>query len=180
MSLRFFGAALAGLLVACQSTHPAMNVVESVDLERYTGKWYEIASFPQFFQRGCVASSATYSLREDGRLDVLNECRDESFDGKLRQAEGVAWVVDPSESTAKLKVRFFWPFSGDYWVIALDPDYQYSVIGHPSREYLWILSRTPTMQPDRYERVLEQIESHGYTLDRLNRTPQPPALPSGK
>jgi apolipoprotein D and lipocalin family protein len=157
-----------------------MNVVESVDLERYTGKWYEIASFPQYFQRGCVASSATYSLREDGRIDVLNECRDESFDGKLRQAEGVAWVVNPSESTAKLKVQFFWPFSGDYWIIALGPDYQYSVIGHPSREYLWILSRTPTMQPDRYARVLEQIESHGYTLDQLNRTPQPPALPSGK
>jgi apolipoprotein D and lipocalin family protein len=180
MSLRIFGAALAGLLAACQSTHPPMDVVADVDLERYTGKWYEIASFPQYFQRGCVASSATYSLREDGRIDVLNECRDESFDGKLRQAEGVAWVVDPSESTAKLKVQFFWPFSGDYWIIALDPDYQYSVIGHPTREYLWILSRTPTMQPDRYARVLEQIESHGYTLDRLNRTPQPPALPSGE
>jgi apolipoprotein D and lipocalin family protein len=151
-----------------------MGVVADIDLERYTGKWYEIASFPQHFQRGCVASSATYSLREDGRIDVLNECRDESFDGRLRQAEGVAWVVDPSESMAKLKVQFFWPFSGDYWIIALDPDYQYSVIGHPSREYLWILSRTPTMELEQYERVLEQIESQGYTLDRLNRTPQLP------
>jgi len=157
-----------------------MNVVAEVDLERYTGKWYEIASFPQFFQRGCVASTATYALRDDGRLDVLNQCRDESFDGKLRQAEGVAWIVDPSESKAKLKVRFFWPFAGDYWIIELDSDYEYAVIGHPSREYLWILSRTPTMPADRYARVLEQIESHGYALDRLNRTPQPPAPASGE
>jgi len=180
MKLRLFGVALAGLLAACQSTQPPMDVVADVDLARYTGKWYEIASFPQYFQRGCVASTATYSLREDGRLDVLNQCRDESFDGELRQAEGVAWVVDPSESQAKLKVQFFWPFSGAYWIIELDADYRYAVIGHPSREYLWILSRTPTMQPDLYARVLERIESHGYTLDRLNRTPQPPAPVSGE
>jgi apolipoprotein D and lipocalin family protein len=172
--LRSLGIALAGLLTACQSTHPPLEVVEHVDLERYTGKWYEIASYPQPFQRGCVASTATYALREDGRIDVLNECRDESFDGKLRRAEGIAWVVDPSESNAKLKVRFFWPFAGDYWIIELDPDYAYAVIGHPSREYLWILSRTPTLPPARYERVLERIESHGFALDRLARTPQPP------
>jgi len=135
---------------------------------------YEIASYPQRFQRGCVATSATYALREDGRIDVLNQCRDGSFDGALREAEGIAWVVDPSESNAKLKVQFFWPFRGDYWIIELDPDYAYAVIGHPSREYLWILSRTPTMEPDRYARVLERIEAHGYALDRLNRTPQPP------
>lgn len=165
---------LAAALAACRSTHPPMDVVENVDLGRYTGKWYEIASFPQHFQRDCVASTASYSLREDGRIDVLNQCRDESFDGKLRQAEGIAWVVDPSDSHAKLKVQFFWPFSGDYWIIELDPDYQFAVIGHPSREYLWILSRTPTLQPDRYARVLEEIEAHGYALDRLNRTPQPP------
>jgi len=131
-----------------------MDVVSDVDLERYTGKWYEIASFPQHFQRGCVASTATYTLRDDGRIDVLNECRDQSFDGELRQAEGIAWIVDPSQSRAKLKVQFFWPFSGDYWIIDLDPDYRYAVIGHPSREYLWILSRTPTMQPDLYMRAL--------------------------
>ena len=153
---------------------PPLNTVPAVDLKRYLGTWYEIASYPQYFQRGCVASTATYTLRADGRIDVLNQCRDESFDGRLRQAEGVAWIVDPSESEAKLKVRFFWPFAGDYWIIELDPDYAYAVIGHPSREYLWILSRTPTLQSDRYAHVLERIKAHGYTLDRLNRTPQPP------
>ncbi|MBW2493123.1 MAG: lipocalin family protein [Deltaproteobacteria bacterium] len=172
--------ALALLLAACQTARPPLDVVADVDLERYTGKWYEIASFPQHFQRGCVATMATYALREDGRLDVRNQCRDESFDGELRRAEGVAWIVDPGESSAKLKVQFFWPFSGDYWIIELDRDYQYAVIGHPSRKYLWILSRTPTMPTDRYERVLERIASHGYALDRLERTPQLPARPSAE
>jgi apolipoprotein D and lipocalin family protein len=160
-----------------------MDVVDFVDFERYTGKWYEIASLPQHFQRGCVATTATYTLRTDGRIGVLNECRDESFDGTLRQAEGIAWVSDPSDSDAKLKVQFFWPFRGDYWIIELAADYSYVVIGHPSREYLWILSRTPTMKPNQYASLLEpdqyasllaKIKTHGYALDRLNRTPQPP------
>ena len=103
---------------------------------------------------------------------MLNECRDGSFNGELRRAHGVAWITDPSESNAKLKFQFFWPFSGDYWIIELDSDYEYAVIGHPSREYLWILSRTPTMNPDRYAQILERIEQHGYTLERLNPTPQ--------
>lgn len=169
-----FGPVLLALLMACQSSFPPMDVVETVDLERYTGKWYEIASLPQHFQRGCVATTATYSLRTDGRIGVLNECRDESFDGTLRQAEGIAWVSDPSDSDAKLKVQFFWPFRGDYWIIELDADYSYVVIGHPSREYLWILSRTPTMNPGEYASLLEEITAHGYVLDRLNLTPQPP------
>jgi len=164
----------AAALAACRSAPPPMEVVADVDLARYTGKWYEIASFPQRFQRGCVATTATYSLRDDGRIDVLNECRDQTFDGEHRRAEAIAWVADPSEGNARLKVEFFWPFRGDYWIIELDPDYQYAVVGHPSRDYLWILSRTPTLPPDRYARVLEAIEAHGYALDRLQRTPQPP------
>jgi len=162
-------------LVGCRTPAPPLEVVADVDLERYTGTWYEIASFPQWFQRGCVATKATYQLRADGKIDVLNQCRDETFDGELREAKGIAWVVDPSETNAKLEVQFFWPFAGDYWIIELDPDYRYAVIGDPSREYLWILSRTPTLAPEQYARVLERIEAHGYTLDRLQRTPQPPA-----
>ena len=174
MSARNLALALALLLAACQSAHPPMDVVDDVNLDRYTGKWYEIASFPQRFQRGCVASTATYTRRDDGRIDVLNECRDGSFDGELRQAEGVAWVADPSESNAKLMVQFFWPFRGDYWIIELDANYQFAVVGHPSREYLWILARARTLEPEQYARLLERIEAHGYALDRLNRTPQPP------
>jgi apolipoprotein D and lipocalin family protein len=167
--------ALLAMLAGCRTTTAPLDVVESVDLDRYAGQWYEIASYPQRFQKGCVASKATYTLREDGRIQVINECRDGSLDGDLRRAEGVAWVVDPAESTAKLKVQFFWPFSGAYWIIELDPDYRYAVVGHPSRDYLWILSRTPSMAPRVYDDLLARIAAHGYDLSRLEQTQQQPA-----
>jgi apolipoprotein D and lipocalin family protein len=166
---------LLAVLAACHSASPPLNVVDDVDLDRYLGRWYEVASFPQHFQRGCVATRASYTLRDDGRIRVENECRDGSFDGELRRAEGVAWLADPHGSPAKLKVQFFWPFRGDYWIIELDPEYRYAVVGHPSRNYLWILSRTPTLDPAVYETLLARIEEQGYDLERLNRTPQPPA-----
>lgn len=159
--------------LACQSYGPPLEVVTEIDLERFEGRWYEIASFPQFFQEGCVATTANYVRRDDGRIRVVNECRDESFEGKLRRAEGVAWVADPGASQARLKVQFFWPFRGDYWVIELDSEYGYAVIGHPSREYLWILARTRTLDPSLYDELLVRIAKHGYSLDRLSRTPQP-------
>jgi apolipoprotein D and lipocalin family protein len=162
-------------LAACASKQPSLAVVDEVDLDLYLGKWYEIASFPQWFQRGCVASTATYSRRPDGRIGVLNECRDGSFDGELRRSEGVAWVADQSKSLAKLKVQFFWPFRGDYWIIDLDPEYRYAAVGHPSRNYLWILARTPALDPILYRELSDRLEAQGYDLTRLRRTPQPPA-----
>jgi apolipoprotein D and lipocalin family protein len=175
MTLRPVGLAFLATLLACQTANQTLNVVNEVDLDRYVGRWYEIASFPQRFQRGCVATTANYTLRDDGRIRIENECRDGSFDGDLRRVEGVAWVTDPNETRAKLKVQFFWPFRGDYWVIELDPDYRYAVVGHPSRDYLWILARTPTIDPADYETLLALIEAQGYDLGRLNETPQPPA-----
>ena len=162
-------------LAGCVSTQPSLVVVDQVDFDRYLGKWYEIASFPQWFQRGCVASTATYSRTPDGRIGVLNECRDGSFDGELRRTKGVAWVADDGRSLAKLKVQFFWPFRGDYWIIDLDPEYRYAAVGHPSRNYLWILARTPTQDPILYRELSARIEAQGYDLSRLRRTPQPPA-----
>jgi apolipoprotein D and lipocalin family protein len=147
--------------------------VSELDLDRYAGRWYEIASFPQRFQAGCVATTAEYRRRDDGRIRVINECRDGAFDGKLRRVEGVAWLADPSGSQAKLEVQFFWPFRGAYWVIELDPEYRYAVVGHPSRDYLWILARTRTLDSAVYARLLARIEAHGYDLERLERTPQP-------
>jgi apolipoprotein D and lipocalin family protein len=172
------GVVLVALLGGCRSTHPPLDVVDEVDLDRYLGKWYEIASFPQRFQRGCVASTATYTRREDGRIGVLNECRNGSFDGELRRAEGVAcegvaWVADEGGSRARLKVQFFWPFHGDYWIIDLDPEYRYAAVGHPSRDYLWILSRTPTLDPTLYRALSTRLEAQGYDLSRLRLTPQP-------
>ncbi len=166
---------LVAMLAGCRSALPPLEVVGEVDLDRYLGRWYEIASFPQRFQRGCFATTATYSRREDGRIRVVNECRDRSLDGATRRVEGVAWVTDPGTSDAKLEVQFFWPFRGAYWIVALDPAYRWAVVGHPSREYLWILSRTPSLDPDVYEQLLARVRAQGYDPDRLQRTPQPPA-----
>jgi apolipoprotein D and lipocalin family protein len=151
---------------------PPLRTVESVDLNRYMGKWYEIASFPQRFQKGCVASTATYTLGSNGKVDVLNQCRNETLDGKLRNAKGTAWVVHKS-TNARLKVRFFWPFSGDYWIIDLGANYEFAVVGHPSRTYLWILSRTPRMDDGTYQAILGRLKAQGYDLSRLNKTLQP-------
>jgi apolipoprotein D and lipocalin family protein len=149
----------------------ALQVVSSVDLKRYIGEWYEIARFPLRFQKDCVGSKATYTLQDDGTILVLNQCYDKSFNGKLREARGKAWVVDTS-TNAKLKVSFFWPFSGDYWIIELGKDYEYAVIGHPDREYLWILSRTKTMDADLYEAILSRLRAAYYDTSRLVRSLQ--------
>ncbi|MGB5219483.1 MAG: lipocalin family protein [Polyangiales bacterium] len=153
---------------------PPLEAVSQVDLERYLGTWYEIASYPQRFQKGCTGTTATYTLRDDGDIDVLNKCRKGSLDGPEDLAEGRARVVD-HESNAKLEVSFFWPFWGDYWIIDLGPDYEYAVVGHPSRDYLWILSRTRTLDDQVYARILARLEEQGYPLEPLEKTPQPTA-----
>lgn len=150
---------------------PTLETVPEVDLERYLGTWYEIASYPQRYQEGCTGTTATYTLREDGDIDVLNRCRKSSLDGKEDTAEGRARVAD-SQTNAKLEVSFFGPFWGDYWIIDLGPDYEHAVVGHPSRDYLWILSRTPTMDEATYEEILNRVKAKGYPLDRLQRTEQ--------
>ena len=148
-----------------------LETVAHVDLQRYVGRWYEIARYSHRFQEGCVGSRATYTLRDDGRINVINECYENSFSGKLRSAKGKAWVVD-KETNARLKVSFFWPFSGDYWIIDLGKDYEYAVVGHPGRKYLWILSRTPSIDQDLYEGILARLESQGYDTSKLIQSPQ--------
>jgi apolipoprotein D and lipocalin family protein len=156
--------------------HPApsapLATVPKVDLDRYLGTWYEIAAIPQWFQRNCVATTASYSKREDGDIAVLNQCREKTLDGKLKQARARAWVADP-RTNAKLEVQFFWPFRGAYWIIELDRGYRYAVVGHPSRDYLWILSRTPQMDNGLYRDLLQRIQGHGYDTTRIVRTLQP-------
>lgn len=164
---------LATLLVlSCsQSPKPGLppldTVKQKVDLGRYLGTWYEIARYENSFQKGCFAATATYSMRPDGMIRVLNQCRHGALDGELKSVEGKAWVVDPV-TNAKLKVSFFWPFSGDYWIIDLGEKYDYAVVGHPDRKYLWILSRTPHMDEAQYKRILEQLAAkHFYDPSRL-------------
>lgn len=171
---------LVGSLVAtgCRTTtterlHLAPpSTVAHVDLERYLGTWYEIASFPQRFQRGCVGSTASYSLRADGDIEVLNRCRMGSLEGEERSARGRAQVVERS-TQAKLRVSFFRPFWGDYWIVDLGPGYEYAVVGHPSRDYLWILSRTPTLDASVYQGITARLREQGYEVERLHRTLQP-------
>ena len=149
---------------------PPLETVPFVDMGRYSGLWYEIARYPNAFQKDCVGSRATYSLRDDGKMSVLNECYDRSFDGRLRSAKGTAWIID--KTNAKLKVSFFWPFSGDYWIIDLGSDYEYAVIGHPKRTYLWILSRTKTMEEKVYDEILSHLKEKQYDTAKLIMTPQ--------
>lgn len=152
---------------------PELQVVPYVDTARYLGKWYEIARYENSFQRDCFATTAEYGLREDGDISVLNRCHKGSVDGDLNEAEGRAWITD-KVTQAKLKVRFFWPFSGNYWIIDLGKDYEYSVVGEPDRKYLWILSRTPQLDPEVYQGILKRLTDQGYDPSKLLVTEQKP------
>ena len=149
-----------------------LEVVPYVDLRRYLGTWYEIATIPQRFQKGCVGVTAEYSLRKNGDVEVVNTCIQDTLDGAVRKVRGRARVVDRATS-AKLKVSFFWPFWGSYWIIGLDADYQWAVVGHPNRNYLWILSRSPQMDDALYDKLLRLIKEKGYDLVRVKKTLQP-------
>jgi apolipoprotein D and lipocalin family protein len=154
-----------------EQTSLPLEVVPFVDLNRYTGVWYEIARYPNNFQEGCMGSKATYALGKDGKISVLNECYDKSLNGKVKSAKGKAWVVD-KDTNAKLKVSFFWFFAGDYWIIELGENYEYAVVGHPKRKYLWILSRTTQIDEEVYARILARLRDKQYDTSRLIKTPQ--------
>ncbi len=126
-------------------------------------------------RRDCTAVAAEYARRDDGLIEVVNSCRKKTLDGKLKRSTGKAKIVD-ADSNAKLKVSFFGPFWGPYWIIDLDPDYGWAVVGVPSRKYLWILSRTPQMDEEIYSGILERLVDQGYDPSRLNKTLQPTAI----
>jgi len=142
------------------------DVVPQVDLSRYLGTWYEIASFPQRFQRGCADTKAVYSLRADGTIEVLNSC---FRNGKTDVAKGKAWVAD-KVTNAKLKVSFFWPFRGDYWIIELGKDYEYAVVAGPGRKYLWILARSSTMDKGLYDAIVGRLKEQRFDITKLRLT----------
>jgi apolipoprotein D and lipocalin family protein len=143
-----------------------LEVAPKVELEKYLGKWYEIAHLPAKFQEGCNETTATYTLMDNGVISVLNECK---RNGEAKQARGKAKVVDKT-SNAKLKVTFFWPFYGDYWIIKLGDDYDYSVVGTPNRKYLWILSRTPQMDDKLFSELVNFSELKGFNVKSLIKT----------
>jgi len=156
---------------------PAITTIPSLEVPRYMGKWYEIAKFPNRFQRDCVSNtSATYSVLPDGRVKVVNRCR--QADGSEKSAEGVARQLGGPDSP-KLEVRFapailsFIPMVwGDYWVIDLDPDYRLAAVSDRKGDYLWILSRTPTVAEADYDALAKRIAAQGLDITKLEATPQ--------
>ena len=169
-------AALSLLSGPAYAQAPApVRTVPSVDLNRYAGDWFEIARFPNRFQKKCLGDvRASYARRADGRIDVVNRCR--TADGPI-DAQGVARLVD-KQTSAKLQVRFapawlsWLPVWGDYWIIGLAPDYSWAVVGDPGREYLWILARAPQLPPDAVAAAKEAARANGFDLERLVWTSQ--------
>jgi apolipoprotein D and lipocalin family protein len=171
-------AGIIGLFLFCATESPAapddvppLQTVKSVDLQRYLGKWFEIARFPNSFQKGCDRSTAEYRLKEGGDIEVINTCFKK--DNSQNTSVGVAQVED-RVSSAKLKVSFVpgwlrWTGigSGDYWVIDLGSRYEFAVVSEPRREYLWILSRTPTLDPEVYRGVLDRLKKQHFDLSSL-------------
>ncbi len=163
---------LVGLSSQLMAQATEVQAVPSVDLSKFLGKWYEIAVIPYFWEKGCVGTNANYSLRPDGRVDVLNICNKKTLSGKVRTGHGVAWVAD-TKSNAKLEVSFFWPTHAPYWVIDLGKNYEYAVTANPNRKYLWILSRTPHMSDDLYNGIVARAAAQGFDVTKLVKTLQP-------
>ena len=156
----------------CGNNYPLLETVDSVDIGRYLGRWYEISHLPNRFQKGCHCSMAEYELIDSTTIRVINSCRKDSADGEQDDAKGKAFVVEGSNNS-KLKVQFFWPFKGDYWILALDKEnYNYAMVGTPSREYLWILSRTPALSDSIYSSLIKQAEDKGFDTSNLIITDQ--------
>jgi apolipoprotein D and lipocalin family protein len=161
-------AVLAGstwLLAGLRNDAP-LETVARVDLDRYMGTWFEIAAFPQRFEKGCHCTTAEYAMTDRGHVRVVNACRKGGPDGKLKKANGKAFVVAGS-GNAKLRVQFFWPFRGDYWIIDLAEDYSYAVVGAPNRKYLWILARTARMDPVLYDQIVKRAAAKGFDTSKL-------------
>lgn len=162
---------------AQSAKEPAVSTVPSVDLNKYSGSWYEIAKYPNKFQKDCVGNTtATYTLKEEGKLEVLNRCLEK--DGTVKAAKAAGKVKDKT-TNAKLEVRFapsflsFLPFVwADYWVIDLADDYSYAVVATPDRDYFWILSRKPEMDDATYQAILRRAETQGFVPGKVVKTPQ--------
>jgi apolipoprotein D and lipocalin family protein len=164
------------LTPAAHASNTPLRVVDSLELTRYAGRWYEAARFPNKFQNQCAGDVVVhYALRTDGRIDVVNRCR--TSGGNVDEARGIARRAGDGKNNARLQVRFapailsFLPAVwGDYWIIGLGPEYTWAVVGTPSREYLWILSRTPGMSAASYERAIEIARGNGFDVTRVVKT----------
>lgn len=148
-----------------------LQTVPHVDLNKYAGKWYEIASYPQRFQKGCSATTADYTATNNGYLVVENRCKKPGSNGKDAYIKGKAFV-EKNSGNAKLKVQFFWPFKAKYWIIDLADDYSYAVVSHPNKKYFWILARTPHLNKSIYKHIIFRLGERGFDITNLELTQQ--------
>lgn len=148
-----------------------LPTVKSLDLEKYSGKWYEIAKLPNSFEKNLKCISATYSIKEDGSIGVFNRGLDVSKSNKVDEIEGSAKVPDPSKP-GEIKVTFFWPFYGDYFVFYLDKDYTTALVGSPSRKYFWLLHRNQSLSQDEYDRLIQLATNQGFDPTKIEKTLQ--------
>ncbi len=146
-----------------------LESVANVDLKKYSGIWFEIASFPQSFQKGCHCTTAEYTLTDKNYVLVENRCNRDSVTGKESYIKGKAFIEKKS-GNAKLKVQFFWPFKGKYWIIDIADDYSYAVVSNPNKKYLWILSRENKMKEETYNQILLKLTYKGFDLSKLKKT----------
>ena len=148
-----------------------MKTVQDVEINKFLGVWYEIARFPHSFERNLVGVTATYSLKKNGNIRVVNQGSKNTLDGKHKKAKAFAKIPNANEP-GRLKVYFFWPFGADYLILDLDKDYQWALVGSSSPNYLWILSRTPEMDQALYKAIVDKAKSLGYDTTKLELVPQ--------
>lgn len=153
------------------SSKKELPTVGKVDLHKYSGQWYEIARFPNRFEKGLVCVTADYTIKKNGKIAVVNKGYLSDDIKKYKTAKGTAWIPD-DKFPGRLKVRFFWPFAGNYYIITLDKNYQYVLVGDPARKYLWVLSRTRTLPEDIYSKLLEIARENGFDTQKLIRIKQ--------
>jgi apolipoprotein D and lipocalin family protein len=159
------------LTTAFMMKSQTLQTVSTVDLKKYCGKWFEIASYPQRFQKGCHCTTAEYTLTDKDYVVVENRCNKDSLSGKLSYIKGKAFI-EKNTGNAKLKVQFFWPFKGKYWIIDLANDYSFAVVSHPNKKYLWILSREPKMNGEVYMQIISRLKEKGFDLNKIQKTEQ--------
>ncbi len=158
---------LSGVFLGgCTSSYAPLPTVETVDIGQYLGTWYEIARYPNRFEKGCTGVTAEYRQKSEESILVTNRCRLHDPSGEEKVANGKAKIIEGSNN-AKLKVTFFWPFYGDYWIIKLDPDYRYAVVGEPSRKYLWILAREKRISETVKNEIVSWLPQVGYDPEKL-------------
>lgn len=157
---------LVGLCGVASARQIDNSTITAFDLERYLGKWYEVARYDHAFERGLVGTTAEYTRRGDGKIKVLNSGYLDTLDGSYQQSVGKA-KPNSNGKPGQLRVSFFGPFYGDYYILDLAPDYSYSVVGSSSPRYLWILSRTPHLSPEVKTRIVDNLQRRGYDTDKL-------------